>query len=243
MPDRIRVLAGDCTVRYESDAEVREHRGNVVSVVKPDNTVLVHDVGGYRPVAWLTRADAVTCSRGAPATVLAQGDGRLLQVTAHDEHGFERYPASPAGEAVGSCPHCDGTLVRADGAVRCLGCEEAHKLPADALVLEETCECGLPRMRVERGESFEPCVDRACEPLAVAVRERFDRTWNCPDCGGALRILERAGLIAGCERYPDCDTGFSIPAGVVDDHCDCGLPIFETPTGRRCLDATCQRAG
>ena len=243
MPDRIRVLAGDCTVRYETDAEIREQRGSVVTVVKPDNTVLVHDVGGYRPVAWLTRADAVTCSRGAPPTVLAQGDDRLLQVTAHDEYGFERYPASPAGEAVGRCPDCDGALIRADGTVRCLGCEERHKVPTDAVVLEETCECGLPRMRVERGKSFEPCVDRACEPLPVAVRERFDRAWDCPDCGGDLRILERAGLIAGCEGYPDCDAGFSIPAGTVDGFCDCGLPIFETPTGRRCLDATCQGAG
>ena len=31
MPDRIRVLAGECTVHYELDVEIREHRGSVAS--------------------------------------------------------------------------------------------------------------------------------------------------------------------------------------------------------------------
>lgn len=94
-------------------------------------------------------------------------------------------------------------------------------------------------MRVERGAAFELCIDRTCESMDDAVRRRFDREWTCPDCGGDLRILRRGGLIAGCEQYPDCDTGFAIPTGVVTGTCDCGLPLFDTPSGPRCLDATC----
>jgi DNA topoisomerase-1 len=97
-------------------------------------------------------------------------------------------------------------------------------------------------MRVERGAVFEVCVDRSCESLDDAVRERFDGAWSCPDCGSSLRILRRSGpLLAGCDAYPACETAFSVPAGVVVDTCDCGLPVFETATGRRCLDGTCDR--
>ena len=237
----IRVLAGDCTVSYADGTDRRTERGHVTTVVKPDNTVLVHDAGGYRPVAWLTRADAVSCSTTAPQTILAQAGDRQLQVVAHDAHEFARYPASPAGTPVGDCPSCDGALVRADGAVSCLSCDDRFSIPDDAVVLDEDCECGLPTMEARRGETFEVCVDRSCESLDDAVREQFDREWACPDCGSDLRILRRSGLLAGCECYPDCSVGFVIPRGVVDGQCPCGLPAFETATGRRCLDATCTR--
>jgi DNA topoisomerase-1 len=92
---------------------------------------------------------------------------------------------------------------------------------------------------VERGAAFDVCADRECQPLDEAVRDRFDRAWGCPECGAPLRVLRRGGLIAGCDRYPDCETGFAIPAGVVAGECPCGLPAFETASGRRCLDATC----
>jgi DNA topoisomerase I len=97
-------------------------------------------------------------------------------------------------------------------------------------------------MRVERGLAFNVCLDRQCESLDEAVREAFDREWDCPepDCDSDLRILCRGGLIAGCEHYPDCETGFAMPTGVVDGQCSCGLPTFETATGTRCLDATCK---
>lgn len=242
MPETLRVLAGDCTVTYEDDEDRRRERGHVVTLVKPDNTVLVHDAGGYRPVAWLTRAAAVSCSRGEPPTVLAQEGGKRLQVEAHAEHGFARYPGSAAGPHVGDCPDCAGPLVRADGAVRCSDCDTADSVPGDAVVLDERCDCGRPVMRVERGTAFEVCVDRACESLDAAVRERFDRAWDCPACGGDLRVLRRGGLIAGCEHYPDCDTGFGIPRGTVDTTCDCGLPTFDTPSGRRCLNTGCDQS-
>ena len=82
-------------------------------------------------------------------------------------------------------------------------------------------------------------VDSDCESLLSAVETRFDREWDCPECGGALEILRRGGLIAGCEGYPDCETGFALPDGSVAGDCDCGLPRFETDAGERCLDSGC----
>lgn len=239
--DPLRVLAGDCTVTFETPEETRTERGHVTALVKPDNTVLVHDADGYRPVAWLTRADAVACSRADPPAIHAQSDDRRLRVTAHAEHGFASFPASPAGVPVGTCPDCAAALVRTGDGVACTGCRATHGLPADAVVTDGVCDdCGLPRMRVERGRAFELCVDRTCDALDDAVADAFDREWSCPDCGDDLRILRRGGLLAGCAAYPDCEVGYGLPQGTVVDDCGCGLPVFETPTGRRCLDAGCE---
>ena len=305
--DAIRVLSGDCTVIADGDRRA-EYRGHVTVVIKPDNTVLVHDATGYQPVAWLTRADAVSCSRGrrrarstdarrawgpppdaddgdraaglaggaeaaeradgaraeertdgidagvesgtsTDATVTAtdgaafavdaqDGDARL-RVRAHAEDGYAAYPATRAGRPVGSCPDCSGTLVTAGRAVTCIRCGTDHGLPDGATVREQRCSCGLPRIRVERGAPLDVCLDRTCEPLLAAVRERFDREWTCPRCGSDLRVLRRGGLIAGCESYPDCEVSYSIPTGTVVGDCECGLPVFETARSRRCLDSTC----
>jgi len=246
MHDELRVVAGDCTTTFDGSSE-REHRGDVVAVLKPDGTVLVHDADGYQPVAWLTRAEHVQFVDG----VLDASDGdQRLRVEVHEEHGSARHPVSRAGVPVGDCPDCDGTadrdgtLVLARGTVTCHDCERDYSVPRDVAVLDDTCEdCGLPLMRAERGEVFDLCLDRDCESLDEQVRAAFDRAWDCPEtgCDGDLRILRRGGLIAGCEQYPDCDTGFGLPGGVLDGTCDCGLPAFETPTGRRCLDAACDR--
>jgi DNA topoisomerase-1 len=236
MHDEVRVVAGDCTTTVDGRNE-RRHRGDVLAVVKPDNTVLVHDADGYQPVAWLTRAESVQFVDGV---LSAHGDDERLRVEVHEEHGGARHPVSRAGVPVGDCPDCAGTLVLADGAVVCHDCDDSYPVPRDAAVLEEPCEdCGRPLFRAERGDPFEVCIDRDCESLDEAVRERFDRVWNCPNCDGDLRVLRRGGLIAGCENYPDCDTGFSFPTGILDGTCRCGLPVFETPTGRRCLDGGC----
>jgi len=246
MHDEVRVVAGDCTTTFDGSTE-REHRGDVIAVCKPDGTVLVHDADGYQPVAWLTRAETVQFTDG----VLDVRDGdQRLHVEVHEEHGSARHPVSRTGVPVGDCADCgdtvgsEGTLVLARGTVHCHDCESEYSVPRDAAVLDETCEdCGLPLLRAERGESFEVCLDRDCESLDERVRERFDRVWDCPeaDCDGDLRILRRGGLIAGCEHYPDCDTGFGLPNGLLDGTCDCGLPVFATPTGRRCLDSGCDR--
>ena len=240
--DAIRVLAGDCTVITEAE-DREEYRGRVTTIVKPDNTVLVHDVDGYQPVAWLTRADSISSDRAADFALVAKKDGRTLRVAAHDRDGFAHYPSSAAGTPLGPCPDCEsGTLVRSDG-VRCIDCGSEFGIPRDATIQPDgsRCDCGLPRMRVERGLAFNVCLDRDCESLDDAVREAFDREWDCPNCDGDLRILRRGGLIAGCEQYPDCDTGFAVPTGVVDGECACGLPTFDTHSGTRCLDPNCDR--
>lgn len=238
MHDGIHILAGDCTT-ISDGSRSREQRGDVLVVVKPDNTVLVHDAEGYQPVAWLTRPESVAMESG---TIIARDGDQLLRVVSHDEHGSARYPASTAGIPVGDCPDCQGTLIRSSGDVTCTGCTARYGLPMDATLTGSRCrDCGLPTLRAERGRAFEVCLDRTCESLYERVTNTFDREWDCPDCDGDLRILRKGGLIVGCENYPDCDTGFSLPNGVVVDDCDCGLPLFETSTGRRCLDATCER--
>ena len=244
MSDGIRVFAGDCTITAEGDPP-REQRGEVVVVIKPDDTVLVHDRDGYQPVAWLTRPETLayngTSHDGRFSLVATDGDSRL-RVVANDRYGLARYPASAVGAPIGGCPDCDGTLVRADGAVTCLDCEARYGLPAGADVLDDPCPaCGRPTMRAERGRAFTLCIDRECESLDDAVTAAFDRAWDCPDCDGDLRVIRQGGLLAGCGNYPDCETAFSFPTGVVDGECGCGLPAFETDSGRRCLDATCDR--
>ncbi len=238
--NQIRMIAGDCTVRFE-DGDVREERGSVVVLAKPDGTVLVHDLEGYRPVAWLTRADEVADANGDNGTTItATDDGRRLTITCHAVHGDVDYPATRSGPPLGACPNCIGSMVAIDGGVVCLGCDDQYGLPDGASLIDQACgDCGLPMFHVERGAGFDLCVDRDCDPLDAAVRDRFDRVWSCPDCAGDLRILRRGRLIAGCERYPDCETAFHIPNGTVDGACVCGLPAFETAGGRRCLDATC----
>lgn len=236
------VIAGDCTAVFEGSTgagnRVREQRGDLLVVVKPDNTVLVHDADGYRPVAWLTRPESVTIEDD---TVVARDGDELLRVVTHAEHGSARFPLSAAGIPVGACPNCDGTLTRANGAVHCTDCTDRYGLPSDATVTGGRCrDCRLPTIRTERGEAFEICLDRECDSLDDRVRETFDREWRCPACAGDLEIVRTSGLFAGCEHYPDCDTAFAIPTGVVVDTCRCGLPLFETASGYRCLDATCE---
>ncbi|AGN02193.1 hypothetical protein L593_11240 [Salinarchaeum sp. Harcht-Bsk1] len=291
--DAIRVLSGDCTVVADGDRR-EERRGNVCVVIKPDNTVLVHDADGYQPVAWLTRAEAVSCSRaseggrptaprtitgrptrdvsggnpaggretndahaaapgtgggtpvgdsieaGAAFTVDARDGDERLRVVAHTEDGYASYPTTRAGHPVGECPDCEGTLVRSGRSVSCIGCGDRFGLPDGATVRRERCSCGLPRLRVERGAPLDVCLDRDCDPLLDAVEERFDREWDCPECGADLRVIQRGGLLLGCDAYPDCETSFGIPTGTVVDDCACGLPVFELASGRRCLDSACE---
>jgi DNA topoisomerase-1 len=232
------VITGRCTTRFEGGDRTDTQHGDCVVLVKPDDTVLVHDARGYQPVAWLTRPEATTVTDGA---VTATDGDQSLHVTLHDVDRAT-HDAGPAGIPVGPCPSCGDRLVRARGAVVCPGCGDRYGLPAGAVVLEEACECGCPRIRVRRGGEFEVCLDRDCEPLDERVREQFDRAFACPDCGGDLRVLRRGGLILGCERYPDCDTGFALPEGIHDGACECGLPAFETASGRRCLDGGCTAA-
>lgn len=241
--DAIRVFAGDCTITEDGE---REQRGDVVVVIKPDDTVLIHDRDGYQPAAWLTRPETLSYegTSGGTFSLTATDGESSLHVVANEEHGLARYPASAAGAPVGDCPDCEGALVRAKGAVTCLDCEARYGLPAGADVLDRACrDCGLPTMVAERGRAFTLCIDRECESLDDRVNEAFDHEWDCPDCDGDLRVIRNGQLLAGCENYPDCETAFSIPSGTVDGDCECGLLAFDTSGGRRCLDATRERAG
>lgn len=239
-----RVLAGDCTVQFEGDSD-HTQRGYVVVLVKPDSTVLVHDAGGYQPVAWLTRATEVSVETDGEAfAVTAREDGRTLRVVSEAPAGRRELPSTPAGVPVGDCPDCEGTLVRDGGDVVCVGCDERYGLPTGATVLEKPCQdCGLPTMRVERGEVLEVCIDYACESLQDRVADALDDRWSCPDCGEPLQVRRYDGrAFLGCDGYPDCETAYSIPTGVVADECGCGLPVFETATTRRCLDGDCEHS-
>ena len=111
MADALRVFAGDCTITT-TGARENDLRGEVVVLLKPDNTVLVHDRDGYQPVAWLTRPDTLTYdgTSNGDFSLTATDDGSCLEITANDEYGLGRYPASRAGTPVGTCPDCDGVL-------------------------------------------------------------------------------------------------------------------------------------
>ena len=243
MTEPVHVYAGECTTTYRASGEPTRQRGRVVVVHKPDGTVLVHDAAGYQPVAWLTRADAVHREQSGDGAfgLVAVKDGEQLRVESHGDPDRASHAATPAGAAVGPCPDCEGTLVRARGAVTCIDCATEHGLPRDAALLDSTCDCGLPRMRVQRGAAFDLCVDRECEDLDEAVRERFDREWSCPNCGGDLRVLRERTLFLGCANYPDCEATFALPEREVVGTCDCGLPRVGPPEDARCLDADCDR--
>ena len=250
MASELRLFAGACTTTFEGTRSRTQH-GYVVVLVKPDDTVLVHDADGYQPVAWLTRPDEAavetpcdgTDTAHGEFTITAQTGDQRLSVESHGPGTVRRIPVGEAGVPVGECvdEDCDGTLARTGGDVSCVDCPERYGLPAGATVLDRLCEdCGLPQIRVDRGETFEVCLDYRCESLNDRIRERYDRAFDCPDCGGELRIRVTDGRpFFGCEEYPDCETAFSIPDGVIVGMCDCGLPIFETATGRRCLDGNC----
>jgi DNA topoisomerase-1 len=235
----IRTIVGDCIVHFDGQ-RTRRQRGRTLTVIKPDNTVLVHDVDGYQPVAWLTRPAELTFTRD-PLWLVAVDGEQTLRIEAAGEVAVTEHDVSEAGVPVGAC-RCGGALVRTGGTVVCLECEERFALPSGSTMLEERCGCGLPQFRVERGESFELCPDYECGSLLDTLRERFDGEWDCPSCDGTLRIRRRGGLIAGCGQYPDCETGFAIPDGTIGGTCGCGLPRFETASGERCLDTGCEVA-
>lgn len=233
------MFAGDSEVSYESNAETVTQRGVVVTLVKPDGTVLVHDADGYQPAAWLTRADTVQFSRdGRRATLLAGSGDARLRVETSDLLGSVHYAVSPAGPALGACPDCGGSLVRDGARVVCTGCLAAHRVPREATVLEEACPvCGWPRMTLVRGVEVTVCVDRDCEPIADAVAAAVD--WRCPDCGDPLDVRYDRGLRAACEA---CGHRFPVPAAPVAGTCDCGLPRFGPPADR-CLNPSCRVDG
>jgi DNA topoisomerase-1 len=178
--------------------------------------------------------------------IVARTADETLRVTCHEETGRASFPVSAAGVPVGTCPDCGAVLVRSRDVV-CTGCRAQYPLPSGSTVRDTACpDCGLPELRVERGRAFDLCLDPGCSPLAAAVVDAFDRVWDCPDCGSPLRVRRARGRVyldCASDSDPDADCGatFSIPAGVVVGDCDCGLPVFETASGTRCADGSCDR--
>ena len=241
MSETLQVIAGRCTTAFEGarSAGEREQHGDVLVVVKPDGTVLVHDADGYQPIAWLTRPESVTVTGD---TVAASDGDQSLRVTVHESHARGRYPSGAAGVPVGDCPDCETTLLRGNGSLSCPDCDREHPLPTDATVLDEHCgDCGLPQVQVQRGCSFVLCPE--CDSLTERVRSAFDREWDCPDCDGQLRVLYRGGLLLGCDEYPDCEVAYGFPRGIHDRTCECGLPVFKTQSGEQCLGSDCEADG
>ena len=238
-PDRFHIVAGDCRVETHGSADSTV-RGQIITVVKPDNTILVHDIEGYKPVAWLTRAESVTVDSETGVITAADGDD-WLTVTIERSILDRELPGSSSGTPMSTCPDCNGQLIDTGDTVSCLGCRTDYRIPSDGTVQDSQCECGLPTMQVDRGESFDVCVDRSCEPLAEVVAERFSGQWDCPTCAdGTLRIIRRNNILAACDAYPDCETAFSIPIGRLDGYCGCGLPRFRHHDRVRCLDTGCE---
>ena len=246
MTEIVRIYAGYCTARFTTahgrpGDDERVYRGRVVVLIKPDDTVLVHDTDGYQPVAWLTRAAETRVDDGGEGVELVAVDGdERLTVAFDPEPTTAGHVTTVAGTPVGDCV-CDGQLVSSGGEVSCLRCGDGYAVPQGGRVTDETCpECGLPELVVRRGERFRVCLDRTCRPLSDAVHEALDRRLDCPDCGATLRVEDHRGRqFLGCDDYPECETAFSIPAGVVVGDCVCGLPVFERDNGTRCLDAGC----
>ena len=59
--------------------------------------------------------------------------------------------------------------------------------------------------------------------------------------GGVVYALAQAVDDADLDRYDTADIVPVVPAGPVVGRCDCGLPVFRTASGRRCLDGACER--
>lgn len=238
VPDDIRVFTGDSTVIHTADPDTVQ-RGTLLTLVKPDNTVLVHDTNGYQPAAWLTRPETVRVTEtDAGVQILAGGTETQLTVEVDGIQDHVTSPISPAGPAVGTCPDCDQPLIRSSGSVVCSGCHADWGLPQDATIVESRCPaCRLPQMQVDRGASFTVCIDYGCDPLDVAIRNRFDGVWPCPDCQNLLKVGHQRSLSAACNR---CEYQHTIPTGTVSGECSCGLPRFETANGTRCLNPGCE---
>ncbi len=216
MTETLDVYAGYCTTRFTTargrdsgEPDQRLHRGRVVAVRKPDDTVLVHDADGYQPVAWLTRPSEVwvdetpTAPCGDPETsgdqsvtasaeptdtdaadgvelVAIDGDERLT-VRFDPEPAVTRHVVTAAGAPAGDC-HCGGELVTTSGEVHCLDCAASYAVPRGGQVVDATCEaCGLPELSVERGEQFRVCLDRDCQPLVAAVASDRGTDRRCLD--------------------------------------------------------------
>ncbi len=161
MTDQIRVYAGECTAEYDGPVD-RTACGHVVALVKPDDTVLVHDRGGYSPAVWLTRATSVDIDHdGQPRITAVDGDQRLTVRFHHlDERGA--YSVGIAGITVGPSDTADrmGRYVRRRDSVVDVTTGDRYAIDRVATVLDRSCTCGLPLIRID--STGVRCLDPRC---------------------------------------------------------------------------------
>jgi len=196
MSDKTRILAGDCTVRFEGTRN-RIQRGHVVILVKPDRTVLVHDADGYQPVAWLTRPDGVTIEHDAEGFSLrAHTDSQELLVTSNRSTDLRSYEVSEAGIPVGDCSECGGPLVRTRGEIQCLDCDAEYGLPAGATVLDTAGATVLDSLvscvDFPQSESTAASGSNSVSTISV-VRSRRRSTSGSTANGTVLTVARRFG--------------------------------------------------
>lgn len=166
MTDQIRVYAGECTAAYEGTVN-RTARGHVLALVKPDDTVLIHDRAGYSPVAWLTRSASIDIDcDDRPQITAVDGDQRLTVRF----HGLEKravFPISVAGVPVGRADASGmGPYVRCRGSVVNITNGDRYALPSETVLLDRSCNaCGLPLVRADRTTTRDrpQCLDSDCE--------------------------------------------------------------------------------
>lgn len=165
MTNSMRVYAGECTAEYEGTVD-RMARGHVVALIKPDNTVLVHDRDGYSPAVWLTRPASLDVDHGdGPRITAVDGDQRLT-VRFHGVEEALSPAVSVAGVPVGSTADAgdtDRSFVRNRGSVVDLATGDRYAVSAGSTVLNVRCECGLPLIRAEQTADDQRCLDSACE--------------------------------------------------------------------------------
>ncbi|MFX0061941.1 MAG: DEAD/DEAH box helicase [Candidatus Hermodarchaeota archaeon] len=147
------------------------------------------------------------------------------------------------------CKNCGSQLnwIKKKSLVVCPDCSENYKIPTNSQLIEEQCDrCGLPMVSITQLYSLKICVDRTCQNMDDVIRMRFENEgYKCPNCKGALKVLRRRGLIAGCTNYyhpqQPCQTAFSLPRNsLIIGQCTCGLPFIQLKTKSRCLNTSCE---
>jgi ssDNA-binding Zn-finger/Zn-ribbon topoisomerase 1 len=145
--------------------------------------------------------------------------------------------------SLGRCKECGGLLKRVENVITC-ECGAFYKLPSGADLADSTCNCGLPKLKLQLlGEDV--CIDRQCERIEDVIARHFATSdFGCPRCHSPLTIVRRKGIIVGCsEYYNGCKTAFLLPMNAtIVGRCKCGLPKLKLKTKTRCLDTKCRVA-
>jgi superfamily II DNA helicase RecQ len=138
------VMAGQAELEYSGRAQ-KTYKGNIILLLKPDDSVLVHGTRGVNPVSYVVRAEDIQ-PRGKDGTLtITAGTGKdrlvvtFLRMSAF-ENVFEKLPLENVPDTVPGPP------------------PEKPELPDD----EKKLESGLRKLRIElarrEGISFLPAV-------------------------------------------------------------------------------------